>query len=265
MKLFFQNLLLILCVNYSIAQTFYAVEYDAIYNTDFPLMRPALLQFDDNHSVFMEFKKETRDINSTVTIEKTYQEMLDSSLEEEFKDAEHLVVTIQSKYDDVFKNNRSENKFLYTSEITSKRFLIEDNLIQNWLITNETKIVSGYTVVKATTKFRGRNWIAWFAPELAFGYGPWKFRGLPGIILEVFDESNRYHYVAKRITASEKIIIPDVSNAKKITIKDFVAKKDEYLDNRGATSSDRNSQTIRKTFKRNSLETYYEWEEEARK
>ncbi len=52
----------------------------------------------------------------------------------------------------------------------------------------------GFKVQKATGAFAGRNYIAWFAPELPFSDGPYKFSGLPGLILEISDLQNQYHF-----------------------------------------------------------------------
>ena len=63
-----------------------------------------------------------------------------------------------------------------------------------WEITNESKEIAGYTCFKAVRDNLGvkRNGIAkrypvvaWFCPELPFAFGPMKYGGLPGLILEV--------------------------------------------------------------------------------
>lgn len=51
-----------------------------------------------------------------------------------------------------------------------------------------------YTCVKATAKFRGRTYEAWFASDIPIFNGPWKFGGLPGLILSLTDSKNEYHF-----------------------------------------------------------------------
>lgn len=63
---------------------------------------------------------------------------------------------------------------------------------QNWQITGETKTIVGYQCQKATCNFRGRNYTAWFAVDIPLSCGPWKFCGLPGLILKVYDDKNEY-------------------------------------------------------------------------
>ena len=56
-----------------------------------------------------------------------------------------------------------------------------------WQIQSETKKILNYTCQKALGEFRGRKYIAWFTSDIPLSDGPWKFGGLPGLILEVQD------------------------------------------------------------------------------
>lgn len=56
-----------------------------------------------------------------------------------------------------------------------------------WQILSESKDILGYKCQKALGEFRGRKYIAWFAPSILISDGPWKFCGLPGLILAVED------------------------------------------------------------------------------
>ncbi len=53
-----------------------------------------------------------------------------------------------------------------------------------WEIGDSTKNILGYECVKATTDYHGRVWSVWFTPDIPIQDGPWKLRGLPGLILE---------------------------------------------------------------------------------
>lgn len=68
---------------------------------------------------------------------------------------------------------------------------------QVWKILNQRKQILGYSCQAATTTYLGRTYTAWFAPAIPIHEGPWKFSGLPGLILEVSD--SRGHYVFKCI------------------------------------------------------------------
>lgn len=61
-----------------------------------------------------------------------------------------------------------------------------------WKISNDKKNIDRFLVQKATTEFGGRTWEAWFTTEIPFPYGPYKFYGLPGLILEISDTKSSY-------------------------------------------------------------------------
>lgn len=63
---------------------------------------------------------------------------------------------------------------------------------QQWTLHNETQTVIGYKCQRATCRFRGRDFEAWFAPSIPVKQGPWKFQGLPGLILKVYDKDKLY-------------------------------------------------------------------------
>lgn len=41
---------------------------------------------------------------------------------------------------------------------------------------------------KATCRYAGRNFIAWYAESMPLPYGPFVFSGLPGIIMKLYDD-----------------------------------------------------------------------------
>lgn len=70
----------------------------------------------------------------------------------------------------------------------------DDQHNMNWNITNERTMILSYSCQKATTTFRGRTYEAWFATEIPINNGPWKFGGLPGLILKVSDSQNYFKF-----------------------------------------------------------------------
>lgn len=61
-----------------------------------------------------------------------------------------------------------------------------------WNIRDERKEILGYNCQKATATFRGRDYEAWFTTEIPSKYGPYKFVGLPGLILSIQDSLKEY-------------------------------------------------------------------------
>ena len=87
-----------------------------------------------------------------------------------------------------------ENAFHTTTNLVERFLYQEPRVRPNWHISGETREISGYTGVRATAYYLGRNWIAYFTPEIPIDLGPWKLWGLPGLILEAFDKDNLFSF-----------------------------------------------------------------------
>ena len=68
-----------------------------------------------------------------------------------------------------------------------------------WKLENEEKKIKGIRCLKATCRFGGRDWTAWYAPEYPMPYGPYLFQGLPGLIMQVVDTKKNFAFKFKGI------------------------------------------------------------------
>ena len=75
----------------------------------------------------------------------------------------------------------------------------EELPVQDWSIYEDTLTIAGQLCQKATCHFRGRDYTAWFAPDIPVNNGPWKFGGLPGLIMKVYDADNLYVFECNKI------------------------------------------------------------------
>lgn len=65
---------------------------------------------------------------------------------------------------------------------------------QKWSLTQDTATICGYRCQKATCRYHGRDFEAWFTTEIPVRYGPWKFGGLPGLIVKAYDTDHLYTF-----------------------------------------------------------------------
>lgn len=72
-----------------------------------------------------------------------------------------------------------------------------------WDIIPGTKTIIGYNCKMAEATFRGREYRAYFCPEIPISDGPFKFQGLPGLILEIYSKDNFIKYSAMEIVSNE--------------------------------------------------------------
>ena len=82
-----------------------------------------------------------------------------------------------------------------------------------WTLTDDTLTVSGYLCQQATATHRGVEWRVWYTEEIPSSAGPWRLRGLPGMIVQAENEAHTFCLTELRqeatpITAPEKN--PDV-------------------------------------------------------
>ena len=100
-----------------------------------------------------------------------------------------------------------EKKAFIVENLASTFLIPGDTTPIHWKIAKDTLSFSGIHCQMATTVFKGRKWTAWFAPDLPFQSGPWKLNGLPGLIIEAYDERKD---VTFRFAGMEK---PEDANA----------------------------------------------------
>lgn len=81
---------------------------------------------------------------------------------------------------------------------------VEDVPDFGWEITEDTMHIDGYLAQKATCQYGGRTWEAWFTEELPFSDGPYKFCGLPGLILNMIDSKKDYRFYFQFIEMPDK-------------------------------------------------------------
>jgi GLPGLI family protein len=77
-------------------------------------------------------------------------------------------------------------------------YVFESNDEIKWNIQKETKILENYKLQRATADFGGRKWNAWFTTNIPISEGPYKFRGLPGLILFLEDSKQNFIYSFSR-------------------------------------------------------------------
>tara|TARA_R110002074_G_scaffold22366_3_gene68389 strand:+ start:4790 stop:5485 length:696 start_codon:yes stop_codon:yes gene_type:complete len=131
----------------------------------------------------------------------------------------------------IFKNY-PQGKITNTENVFKDYYKYEEPInLFNWTITNETKTISGYNCQKATTTFAGRDYVAWFTNEIPIADGPYKFNGLPGLIVKINDTKNHYEYKLtsfKKVTGNIGFI---ERNYIKTTKKEFKKAKKEFSSN----------------------------------
>lgn len=112
----------------------------------------------------------------------------------------------------------TKDKKLYVEENVINYYLVEQPLPAiKWAIKTDTMSFGTLHCQKATTHFLGRDYTAWFCPDLPFQNGPWKLNGLPGLILEASDSKQEVIFKFagfEDFSASNQTIAPPADDIK---------------------------------------------------
>jgi GLPGLI family protein len=238
--------------------------YNISYNTDIPQTRNGQLQIDieKKHTIFHIGKINNNIIESNPTITTS-----DYSLN----------YTIKHKDRERFIEINFNDRSIYSKEThRGKVYYIKDTVYNfNWnLDYSEQKKIGNLLCKKSTTNYRGRNYTAWYTMEIPLGYGPYKFQGLPGLIVSVRDDSGTFNWTL----TSYKATTQKPQFKYNATLKPFMNVQEYYKEIR--YPSDNKQQNIvqsrlPKGIKlisvssdahiRKGIETKFEWEEEKEK
>ena len=124
-------------------------------------------------------------------------------------------------------------------ELDSENLYYTENLpLFNWQIGTVSATICGYECIKATCHWRGRDFTAWFTPDIPVEYGPWKFGGLPGLIMKVSDNDGIYTFEAVAVENGNFPIYAPRGSKYKLSTRDKVWKlqrdlNEDYLKTTG--------------------------------
>jgi GLPGLI family protein len=132
------------------------------------------------------------------------------------------------------KNRRGKERVIYKNydnkQITSMENLgFFDYTVQepisniDWQIQTDTMQIVGYVCQKAICQFKGRNYEAWFTPSINVSEGPWKFTGLPGLILKVVETRGHFIFECKGIEKVDSEMPIPVEKGEKVSKAQFFA------------------------------------------
>lgn len=173
---------------------------------------------------------------------------------------------------DIDSNIKDSKVFLFTESIgysSESDYFVHDSVPKiNWTIDeNSTKSVLGYECTKATAVFRGSKITAYFAKEIPYPIGPFKFYGLPGAILDVRVDGQDYDlWKAIKVETDNKDEIeykPQFPTLEKIQMKKLIELKDN--DRKGFSNNITvPGSTGKSVAKRFGVEKIFEWENESK-
>ena len=101
---------------------------------------------------------------------------------------------LRSSIDYIVEKDLVKNITYFKTRLGRDQYIYEEDRKIDWTILPETVKIGEYEAQKAETTFAGRKWYAWFTQDIPFQDGPYKFKGLPGLIVKVEDANGDYSF-----------------------------------------------------------------------
>lgn len=98
---------------------------------------------------------------------------------------------VSSSYPQI-KTTKNSTKYSTYYVVNNDYYVYESDDPIQWNLTSVTKKEGDLSLQMATADFGGRKWTAWFSQTIPFNEGPYKFRGLPGLVVEVSDNEGNF-------------------------------------------------------------------------
>lgn len=170
------------------------------------------------------------------SIYKSYDAYLsDSILQAQFSQSENTInitglkISTKPVIRDMILKNFENSHLIQIKYLLNYYYWNEDLPIINWKILNDTLSIKGLKCQKAVCDFKGRNYTAWFSTQIISNNGPWKFGGLPGLIINISDSKNEiiFEFVGYASIRDMSISLPKKSYAS--SSKEYNKVRDAYL------------------------------------
>jgi GLPGLI family protein len=134
----------------------------------------------------------------------------------------------QGKVRGIIQKDWRSNEVISYLSVNADRFKIAQHITFNWQIGTETAMIQSKKCQLATVEYKGRKYNAWFTNEIPISDGPYKFGGLPGLIVKIEDTKKQHIWELKGIEKFRNIklnlsaYIPVTENQYKKAVEDYI-------------------------------------------
>ena len=131
-----------------------------------------------------------------------------------------------------YKNYPEAGRTLLLDKVGADEYQCEEKTeTPDWqMVPDSTREVLGYQCQLATARFKGRQWSAWYTEDIPLDEGPWKLRGLPGLVLSAYDAQRQYIFEGaglEQVSTDEQVTLIK-QKREKISQKDLRKLRDRY-------------------------------------
>jgi GLPGLI family protein len=177
----FNLILLISIISLSFLQEIDDKHYNVVYKLKFKLNKDQDYYATETFSLIG---------NDQVSVFESQGRFLTDSLLKDGNITSHLQLPNTNFNYTLFKR---DNKYKVQATIgISALFEYVEDANKKWRLTQEAKIINGYNCLLAQLAYGGREWDVWYTLDIPIQNGPFKFDGLPGLVVQAQDDTKSY-------------------------------------------------------------------------
>ncbi|KQT35504.1 hypothetical protein ASG22_00280 [Chryseobacterium sp. Leaf405] len=185
------------------------------------------LDTDGKKSYFYNSTKYERD--STYNASKNYKDLLNAKSYDQ-----NLSYVVEKDY--------SKKSMNFYDKFKTVNLLIFENESPKWKIEKEFLKINNINCQKATTNYKGRIWEAWFSKDYPVNDGPYKFSGLPGLVVSLKDSDDDHVFNLIQIKKVKEIFSLLPKSSKQMTFAEYK----KYMNSYTFSNDDIESMSINK-------------------
>jgi len=182
-----------------------------------------------------------------------------------------MMLNTGTNYRSIVIQKDGNSDLVETRTLQGKNYLVTDKFPDIEWNTNytETDTLGQYICHKATAKYRGTTLIAYYTNEIPVPAGPYKFGGLPGLIVMLYNESaNPNYWMLKKVSYPYNGDIPVdekyILSLPKLSLEDYVKKDEVLIEEQMRIMESKmpvmDGVTVERNKVRGTVEQVYEWE-----
>lgn len=104
------------------------------------------------------------------------------------------IQNLRTAIDYNIEKNLDDQTLNFIHRLGADQYAYTEKIPNTWKIIPETVMIDKYEAQKAEIHYGGRIWFAWFAQSIPLPDGPYKFGGLPGLIIKLEDSQHNYNF-----------------------------------------------------------------------
>lgn len=132
----------------------------------------------------------------------------------------------------ILKNLQNDSLIFMEKINQGQWFRYTENFpINNWVLEEGDTTIVSMLCNKASLNLHGRHWTVWYTNEIPIADGPWKLRGLPGLIMKATESDGIFSFTCVGINETKKLIQIAPQNFVDITPKRYQGEVEDYWHN----------------------------------